>query len=255
MLAFTAGEQNGEDVEHDDTARIDHNLYRTEERISQQEVDACRAEKHEQQVCGRTYHAFGRYRQYGEYADEGRKEVKYYCFKINSMLLITIMNDELLRCSQLGSGGFLLLFYVTARMVQRQYQFRAVEYGMLEVLVERDGIVRAGIDAELAEHARTEVVFVLRQYLLFLAVFRFNHLAVTLMVSLGQAVWHKPQATHRCSFFSLWGMVSVPRKRSESFNVERFSGYCSVVFRRQNTVMVVFIPVSREVTPCMSPPI
>ena len=45
-------------------------------------VDACRAEKHEQQVCGRTYHASGGYRQYGEYADEGRKEVKYYCFKI-----------------------------------------------------------------------------------------------------------------------------------------------------------------------------
>lgn len=43
-VAFAAGEQNGEDVEHDDTARIDHNLYRTEERISQQEVDACRAE-------------------------------------------------------------------------------------------------------------------------------------------------------------------------------------------------------------------
>ena len=81
-VAFTAGEQNGEDVKHDDTARIDHNLYRTEERISQQEVDACRAEKHEQQVCGRTYHASGGYRQYGEYADEGRKEVKYYCFKI-----------------------------------------------------------------------------------------------------------------------------------------------------------------------------
>ena len=30
---------------------------------------------------------------------------------------------------------------------------------------------------------------------------------VTLMVSLGQAVWHKPQATQWCSFFSLWGIV------------------------------------------------
>ena len=59
-------------------------------------------------------------------------------------------------------------------MVQRQYQFAAVEYGMLEVLVERNGVVRAGIDAKLAEYARTEVVFVLRQYLLFLAVFRFR---------------------------------------------------------------------------------
>ena len=62
-------------------------------------------------------------------------------------------------------------------MVQRQYQFAAVEYGMLEVLVERNGIVRAGIDAKLAEYARTEVLFVLRQYLLFLAVFRFYRLA------------------------------------------------------------------------------
>ena len=62
-------------------------------------------------------------------------------------------------------------------MVQRQYQFAAVEYGMLEVLVERNGIVRAGIDAKLAEYARTEVVLVLRQYLLFLAVFRFYRLA------------------------------------------------------------------------------
>ena len=65
-----------------------------------------------------------------------------------------------------GAAGF-FSFYVTARMVQRQYQFAAVEYGMLEVLVERNGIMRAGIDAKLAEYARTEVVFILRQYLLF----------------------------------------------------------------------------------------
>mgnify|MGYP007057871261 CR=1 FL=1 len=157
--------------------------------------------------------------------------------------------------SSLGATGFFFFFYMAARTVQRHDQFRAVEHSMLKILVERDGIVRAGIHTELAEHARTEVVLVLSQYLLFLAVFRFIISPVTLMVSLGQAIWHKPQATHRCSFLSLWGMVSVPRKRSESFNVERFSGYCSVVFRRQNTVMVVFIPVSREVTPCMSPPI
>lgn len=107
-------------------------------------------------------------------------------------------------------------------MVQRQYQFAAVEYGMLEVLVERNGIVRAGIDAKLAEYARTEVVFVLRQYLLFLPSSVSIVWLVTLMVSLGQAVWHKPQATQWCSFFSLWGIVSVPRKRSESFSVFRF---------------------------------
>lgn len=66
---------------------------------------------------------------------------------------------------------------MAARTVQRHDQFRAVEHSMLKILVERDGIVRAGIHTELAEHARTEVVFVLNQYLLFLAVFRFNHLA------------------------------------------------------------------------------
>ena len=58
-------------------------------------------------------------------------------------------------------------------MIQRQYQFAAVEYGMLKVLVECDGIVRTGIDAKLAEYTGAEVVFVFRQYLLFLAVFRF----------------------------------------------------------------------------------
>ena len=51
---------------------------------------------------------------------------------------------------------------------------------MLEVLVERNGIVRAGIDAKLAEYARTEVVFVLRQYLLFHAVFDRSKLVLTL---------------------------------------------------------------------------
>ena len=35
----------------------------------------------------------------------------------------------------------------------------------------------------------------------------------------------------------------------------RFSGYCSVVFFRQKTVIVVFMPVSRELTPFMRPPI
>ena len=81
-VAFTAGEQDGEDVKHDDTARVYHNLYRTEECVSQQEVDAGCTEQHKQQVCGRTYHTFGGYRQYGEYGNKSRKEVKYYCFKI-----------------------------------------------------------------------------------------------------------------------------------------------------------------------------
>ena len=44
-------------------------------------IDACRTEKHEQQVGGRAHHAVGRYRQDGKYGDKGRKEVEYYCFK------------------------------------------------------------------------------------------------------------------------------------------------------------------------------
>ena len=52
---------------------------------------------------------------------------------------------------------------MAARTGQRHDQFRAVEHSMLKILVERDGIVRAGIHTELAEHARTEVVFVLNQ--------------------------------------------------------------------------------------------
>lgn len=90
---------------------------------------------------------------------------------------------------------------MAARTVQRHDQFRAVKHCMLKILVERDGIVRAGIHTELAEHARTEVVFVLNQYLLFLPSSVSTISPVTLIVSLGQAIWHKPQATHRCSFY------------------------------------------------------
>ena len=43
-----------------------------------------------------------------------------------------------------GSSGF-FFFYMAARTVQRHDQFRAVEHCMLKILVERDGIVRAGI--------------------------------------------------------------------------------------------------------------
>ena len=57
-------------------------------------------------------------------------------------------------------------------MIQRQHQFATVEYCMLKILVECDGIMLTGIDAELAEYARTEVVLIFRQYLLFLTVFR-----------------------------------------------------------------------------------
>ncbi len=149
-----------------------------------------------------------------------------------------------------------LSFLHGARTVQRHDKFRPVEHCMFEVLVERDGIVRTSIDTELAEHTRTQVIFILSQDIFFFLPSSVSTVSlVTLIVSFGQAIWHKPQATQRCSLFSLWGMFSVPRKRSKIFNVERFSGYCSVVFRRQYTVMVVFIPVSSVLMPCMSPPI
>lgn len=70
---------------------------------------------------------------------------------------------------------FLFLYDVTARMIQRLHQLRAVEHCMFEAGIERNRIVRASCDTELAEHARTEVVLVLCQYLLFLAVFSLYH--------------------------------------------------------------------------------
>lgn len=139
-------------------------------------------------------------------------------------------------------------------MVQRQYQFAAVEYGMLEVLVERNGIVRAGIDAKLAEYARTEIVFVLRQYLLFLAVFRFYRLARHLDGVVGAS--RLAQAAGHAMVFVLL-VVGHCQRAAETFGeFQRLpvSGYCSVVFFRQKTVMVVFMPVSREVIPCMRLP-
>lgn len=43
-VAFATGKQYGEDVEHHDTPGVDHNLHGAEEGVTQQEVDACRAE-------------------------------------------------------------------------------------------------------------------------------------------------------------------------------------------------------------------
>ena len=59
---------------------------------------------------------------------------------------------------------------MAARVVEGEDEFRAVEHGMFELLVEGDGAVWAGVDAELAEHARTEVVLILGKYFFLLAV-------------------------------------------------------------------------------------
>ena len=59
---------------------------------------------------------------------------------------------------------------MAARVVEGEDKLRAVEHGMFELLVEGDGAVWAGVDAELAEHARTEVVLILGKYFFLLAV-------------------------------------------------------------------------------------
>ena len=43
-------------------------------------------------------------------------------------------------------------------MIQRQHQFATVEYCMLKILVECNGIMRTGIDAELAEYLNLFIV-------------------------------------------------------------------------------------------------
>ena len=150
--------------------------------------------------------------------------------------------------SLLWEQRVLFFFYMAARTVQRHDQFRAVEHSMLKILVERDGIVRAGIHTELAEHARTEVVLVLSNIFFFLAVFRFNHLAGHLDGVVGTS--HLAQAASHAPMF-IFVIMGHGQRATET--VGEFQ--CRAVFRilfgslsSQNTVMVVFIPVSREVT-------
>lgn len=66
---------------------------------------------------------------------------------------------------------------MAARVVQCQNELGTVEHGMLKFLVESDGMVWAGVDAQLAEHARAKVVFILGQNAFFLSVFRGDGLA------------------------------------------------------------------------------
>ena len=88
---------------------------------------------------------------------------------------------------------------MAARVVQRQDQLGAVVNGVLEVLVERDGIVRAGVDAQLAEDARAEVVLILGQYFLLLAVFGRDGLAGHLDGAIGAS--HLAQAAGNAVVF------------------------------------------------------
>ena len=129
-VAFSTRQQDGEYIEHHNTSGIDHDLYRSEESIPQQKVDACCAEKHKQQIGGRTYDALCSHRQYGHGNDEHCQKVEYYCFKCKSHILLF----------------FFLFDYFTAFVIELQDELAPVEYGMLKYLVEGDCVVRAGID-------------------------------------------------------------------------------------------------------------
>ena len=53
-------QQDREDVQHDDAARVDQQLHGSEKRVVELKIDAGRREQHEQQVCGRTQNPLGR---------------------------------------------------------------------------------------------------------------------------------------------------------------------------------------------------
>lgn len=85
---------------------------------------------------------------------------------------------------------------------------------------------------------------------------RFNHLAGHLDGVVGTSHLAQTASYTPMFIFIIMGHGRACHGNGRRVSMsKRFSGYCSVVFRRQNTVMVVFIPISREVTPCMSPPI
>ena len=58
FLLTPRGEQNREDVKHDDTTGIYHDLYRSEEGVAQQEIESRRAQQHKEQIGSRTHDAF-----------------------------------------------------------------------------------------------------------------------------------------------------------------------------------------------------
>jgi len=53
-------QQDREDVQHDDAARVDQQLHGSEKRVVELKIDAGRREQYEQQVCGRTQNPLGR---------------------------------------------------------------------------------------------------------------------------------------------------------------------------------------------------
>ena len=84
-------------------------------------------------------------------------------------------------------------------MVKHSDQFRMVEHRILVALVKGDGIVRTGTRAELAEHARAQVVFILYQAFFLFAVFCLKNSLVTLIVPFGHAIWQVARNPRICA--------------------------------------------------------
>ena len=79
----------------------------------------------------------------------------------------------------------LFLFHLGAFTVEHLNQLGTVKDCVLIALVEGDGTVGTGLGAELAEHARAEVILILDETLLFLAVFGFIKFACHLDGTVG----------------------------------------------------------------------
>ena len=153
VVSFTAGQQDGEYVEYDDTAGIYHDLYRSQKGISQQEVDACRAEEREQQIRCRAYHVARGHGKDGTRGDEHGKKVEYYGFKgyFHILELQIALTSNYLAASLCGAVVF---FFSMTWLPGRFSVF-------------------------------TEVVFIFCQYLLFLSVFGLYHFTCHLDGSVG----------------------------------------------------------------------
>ena len=126
LVALARGEQNREDVEHRDAAGVDEQLHGPEERIVELEIDAGRTEEHEQQVGRRTQDTPRRNGQHGAHRDEDRQHGENDQFEsyLHGLLFVQDLDQFLPR-------------------VDRVFELRR----------KADGSRRAGIDAQVAEHA------------------------------------------------------------------------------------------------------
>ena len=136
LVALARRQEDREDVEHRDAARVDEQLHGSEERVVELEIDARRAEEHEQQVGRRTQDTPRRDGQHGAHRRKERQrgeDDRFECY-LHDLLFIELF-DEL---------------------------FARVD-GVLEIGREADRAGRAGVDAQVAEHARPQVVLVTHQ--------------------------------------------------------------------------------------------